>query len=328
MFIGINYPFKSFIYWTRRDIYVLLLVAIVPTACFQLLQWEWLAIPWVPVALVGTAASFSIGFKNTQTYNRLWEARQIWGGIVNTSRSFAVLVRDNVMVSNQEHAQIFNRHFAWLTALRYLLREKRNWETMGKPRNVEYSKLYDVPEKLVSETDALKPYLTEEDCNYVLQKKNKAAQLLAMQSRQLADLHQKGFIHSLLFTEMMVQLTALYEHQGRCERIKNFPYPRQFSSINLYLIWLMVILLPFGLLNEFKEMGEHFVWLNIPFSVIVSWAFTSMERVGEATENPFEGNANDVPISTLSISIERDLRDMLNDSNLPEIPEVQHNIVL
>jgi putative membrane protein len=121
-------------------------------------------------------------------------------------------------------------------------------------------------------------------------------------------------------------LANLYEQQGKCERIKNFPYPRQFSSINLYFVWLLVILLPFGMLNEFKKMGDDFVWLNIPFSVIVSWMFVSMERVGEATANPFEGGANDVPISTMSRTIEIDLRDMLNEENLPAPLPSSHNI--
>jgi putative membrane protein len=328
MYVGVNYPLTEFIYWTRRDVYVILLLAIVPTIGYQVLHWEWLAIPWVPVALVGTAASFSVGFKNTQTYNRLWEARQIWGSIVNSSRSFAMLVRDNVQADAAVHRQIFERHFAWLTALRYQLREKRNWENMEKPRNIEYSKLYQIPEKMVAEPDALSRYLNNEEWTETLQKKNKAAHLLALQSRQLAKLHRQDAIPGLLFTEMTVQISALYEHQGKCERIKNFPYPRQFPSINLYLVWLMVILLPFGLLNEFKDMGEHFVWLNIPFTVIVGWVFTSLERVGEATENPFEGSANDVPISSLSITIERDMREMLGETNLPQPLEPQHNIIL
>ena len=92
MYIGSHYSLREFLYWTRRDIYMLIVVAIVPTVAFHIFKCHWLAIPWVPVALVGTASAFLVGFKNTQTYNRLWEARQIWGAIVNTSRSFAMLI--------------------------------------------------------------------------------------------------------------------------------------------------------------------------------------------------------------------------------------------
>ncbi len=93
MHAGRRYTFKEFIYWTRRDIYVLSALAITPTLLFHLLNWKWLAIPWVPIALIGTAAAFIVGFRNTQTYNRLWEARQIYGAIVNTSRAWGILVK-------------------------------------------------------------------------------------------------------------------------------------------------------------------------------------------------------------------------------------------
>lgn len=326
MYTGSHYSLKEFLYWTRRDIYVLIIVAILPTVAFHIFECGWLAIPWVPVALVGTASAFIVGFKNTQTYNRLWEARQIWGAIVNTSRSFGMLVKDNVQADTTIHQQLIYRHCAWLTALRFQLREKRIWENSDKPYNKEYRRFYKVPEWETTLEEELAYYLSAEELQYIIGKKNRATQLISLQSKQLAALKMQGQIDPLLYTEMENQLISLYEQQGKCERIKNFPYPKQFASINLYFIWLLVILLPFGMLNEFKKMGEHFVWLNIPFSVIVSWVFVSMEKVGEATENPFEGGANDVPISTMSRTIEIDLRDMLDETSLPSPLPASHNI--
>ena len=326
MYTGNHYSLKEFLYWTRRDIYVLLIMALIPTVLFQIFNCDWLAIPWVPVALVGTASAFIVGFKNTQTYNRLWEARQIWGAIVNTSRSFAMLVKDNVQADKTVHQQIIYRHCAWLTALRFQLREKRQWENSGKPNHKEYHRFYEVPEWKTKLEDELATYLSPEELQYIISKKNRATQLISLQSKHLKQLKDDGKIDALLFTEMENQLIGLYEQQGKCERIKNFPYPRQFASINLFFVWLLVILLPFGMLNEFKKMGENFIWLNIPFSVIVSWVFVSMERVGEATENPFEGGANDVPISTMSRTIEIDLRDMLDETSLPAPLQPAHNI--
>lgn len=326
MYTGNHYSLKEFLYWTRRDIYVLIIMALIPTVLFHIFNCDWLAIPWVPVALVGTASAFIVGFKNTQTYNRLWEARQIWGAIVNTSRSFAMLVKDNVQADKTVHQQIIYRHCAWLTALRFQLREKRQWENSEKPNHKEYHRFYEVPEWKTKLEDELATYLSPDELQYIVSKKNRATQLISLQSKHLKQLKDEGKIDTLLFTEMENQLIGLYEQQGKCERIKNFPYPRQFASINLFFVWLLVILLPFGMLNEFKKMGENFIWLNIPFSVIVSWVFVSMERVGEATENPFEGGANDVPISTMSRTIEIDLRDMLDEPNLPSPLAAAHNI--
>lgn len=327
MHSGRQYSLKEFLFWTRRDIYVLLLLAIIPTLFFQLGMCRWLSIPWVPIALIGTASAFIIGFKNTQTYNRLWEARQIWGAIVNSSRSWGIMTKDFVEADKAIHQELIYRHCAWLTALRYQLREPRNWENMTKSYNIEYSRFYNVAEKLTPIEEELKKYLSESELLYILSKKNRATQLIAFQSKRLAELYKQGKIENFQYVEMEKRLADLYDQQGKCERIKNFPYPRQFASINSFFIWLFVILLPFGMLNEFYKMGEYYVWLTIPFSIVVSWVFVSMEKVGESTENPFEGSANDVPITALSRTIEIDLRDMLDEENLPS-PITPENKIL
>ncbi len=328
MHSGRQYSLKEFLFWTRRDIYVLLLLAIIPTLFFQLGMCRWLSIPWVPIALIGTASAFIIGFKNTQTYNRLWEARQIWGAIVNSSRSWGIMTKDFVKADKNIHQELIYRHCAWLTALRYQLREPRNWENMTKSYNIEYNRFYNVAEKQTPIEEELKKYLSESELLYILSKKNRATQLIAFQSKRLAELYKQGKIENFQYVEMEKRLADLYDQQGKCERIKNFPYPRQFASINSFFIWLFVILLPFGMLNEFYKMGEYYVWLTIPFSIVVSWVFVSMEKVGESTENPFEGGANDVPITALSRTIEIDLRDMLDEENLPSPITAENKILM
>jgi putative membrane protein len=328
MHVGNHYKISEFLLWTRRDIYVLLILATIPTVLFQVFDLKWLAIPWVPVALVGTAAAFIVGFKNTQTYNRLWEARQIWGSIVNTSRTWGIMTKDFVKADKSDIEQIIYRHCAWLTALRFQLRKPQSWENSNKKYNIEYRYYYSVPEWESKLEEEFKKYLSEEEHNYVLGKKNRATQLIALQSKHIKTLRAKGKIDHFEYVEMERRLADLYDHQGKCERIKNFPYPRQFASINLFFVWLLVLMLPFGMLNEFLKLGEHFVWLTIPFTVIVSWVFTSMEKVGEATENPFEGGANDIPMAALSRTIEIDLRDMLDESQLPDPISPANNILM
>ncbi|GAO45520.1 bestrophin family protein [Flavihumibacter petaseus] len=328
MYTGNHYNIRVFLFWTRRDIYKLLLIGAIPTVLYKIFNWNWLTVPWVPIALVGTAAAFIVGFKNTQTYNRLWEARQIWGSIVNSSRTWGIQARDLGNVPADDRKCMIYRHIAWLTALRYQLREPRSWENTYKPYNMEFrEKYYKIPEWETDLETALKPYLTDTEFSYVMQRKNRAAQIIAIQSGHLKNWREKGWIGEFTEIEMQRRLADLYDQQGRCERIKNFPYPRQFGSINLYFIWIFVVLLPFGLLHEFSKLGSNFIWLTIPFSVLVSWVFTSMEKVGESTENPFEGSANDIPIATLSRTIEIDLRDMLGEKDLPA-PIVATNKIL
>lgn len=87
MHIGKKFKIYQVLFWTRRELFLFIIIASIPTTLHQLLGWTWLSIPWLPAALVGTAVAFLIGFKNNASYGRLWEARKIWGAIVNDSRS-------------------------------------------------------------------------------------------------------------------------------------------------------------------------------------------------------------------------------------------------
>lgn len=333
MNISSHYKLRTFLFWTRRSIYWLLLIATLPTVMYQFLDWKWIAIPWVPVALIGTAAAFIAGFKNTQTYNRTWEARQIWGGIVNSSRAWAIMARDLVSLNQEDQKlvqqQLVYRHLAWLTALRFQMRDPRSWEHIKtKSYNVEFKKYYRVPEWESDLGEELKAFLTENERSHVLKTKNRATQIIALQSAQLKTLNLAGQLERFSYIQMTNLLKELYEHQGKSERIKNFPYPRQFASINLFFIRLLVILLPFGMLNEFAKLGEHGAWFTIPFSVVVGWVFTSLEQVGESTENPFEGGANDTPITSMCRTIEIDLREILGETDLPPAITAENNILM
>lgn len=335
MHSGKSYHIGEFIIWTRRNIFLLLLIGAVPVVLFDVFKIYWIAIPWTVVALLGTATAFIVGFKNTQAYNRTWEARQIWGAIVNSSRSWGAMSK-NMVTDDAKSKELIYRHFAWLTALRYQMRDSRIWETASKSYNKEYRKYYRIPEKETTLESELIKYLDPKEIESILKNKNRATQLLAKQSKLLRELMDSGQLDSFQYIEMQKVLNEFFEHQGKSERIKNFPYPRQFATINTFFIRLFCLLLPFGMLFEFSKMNDyvdgfmkgHMVWLVLPFSVLISWVFTSLEQVGESAENPFEGSANDVPISQISRTIEIDLREMLGETDLPEPLTPMNNIVL
>jgi putative membrane protein len=335
MHAGSQYSFKEFIFWTRRNIYKALLIGIIPTLLYQVAGLKWLALPWTVVALLGTATAFTVGFKNTQTYNRAWEARQIWGAILNSSRMWGVMCRD--FFNNKEVTKILvYRHFAWLTALRYQMRESKVWENGGKPHNQEYKRFYTIPENETRLETELAKYLSPEELTFILSAKNKTVQLLSLQSTTLKQLLENGEIDIHRFLELERLVKDFYDNQGKSERIKNFPFPRQFASSNMYFIRLFSLMLPFGMLKEFDKLNDsvdglmkgNMVWLVIPFTILISWFFTTLDQIGEGTENPFEGSANDIPISQMSRTIERDLREILGETNLPDALQPNHNIIL
>lgn len=329
MHVGRHFPYSAVIKWTGRDILVFLVISAVPTVLYVTLGWSWLTVPWVPIAMVGTAVAFITGFKNNASYDRLWEARQIYGAIVNSSRSWGIMVIDFVtsrrtspIISPDElhaiHTRLIHRHLAWLHALRFQLRTPRTWENMNLIHNKEYrQRWFRVAEHETTLEETIRPLLPGGEFSQVLKAGNIATQLIALQSRELRELLDRGLIEDFRHMELEKMLVDLYTQQGKCERIKNFPYPRQFATANMVFVKIFLLLVPLGMLGEFSKLGGGFIWLTIPFGALVCWVFNTMEKIGESTENPFEGSANDVPITAITRTIEIDLREMLGDKDLP-----------
>ena len=331
---GKSYKLFEFLDWTRRDIYVLIVLGVVPAVAYQAGNMKWLGIPWTVVALLGTATAFIVGFKNVQSYNRTWEARHIWGDIISSSRAWGAMSRDYLDDADKSKELVY-RHLAWLTALRYQLRENRAWEATSKA-NAEYLRYYSIPEMQTPLETELAKFLPDAELAQILATRSKATQILGLQSRAIKELLARQVIGVAQFVDMHRSIKDFLVHQGRCERIKDFPYPRQYASIDSFFIKLFCLLLPFGLLREFDSLNDsvegvikgHMVWLIIPFSVLISWMYTSLGRVGESTESPFEGSANDIPISQMCRTAEIDLREMLGEPDLPSPLEPKNNIVL
>lgn len=339
MYTGKTFSFKEVAFWTRRDVVSLLVIASVPVLFYKLLGWTWLAIPWMPIALLGTAVAFVIGFSNNASYDRLWEGRGAWGGIVSASRTWALLIRDYITndhtteaVSDAElleiHRTLYRRHFAWLAVLRFQLREPRRWEAVYEKNNAEFKeRFYSIAEQEGDLEKELLKYLPEDEVHFILSKNNRAVQLLSQQSLHLKELLRKGFMEDFRFMEMERTIAEFYRQQGVSEKLKNFPYPRQYATVNLYFTRIFTFLLPLGMLQEFDRLGPEMAWLSIPLSALATWVFSTMQKIGKTSENPFEGSVNDIPITTLSRTIEIDMLEMLNESSIPRPLRSVNNVL-
>ena len=336
MLIKPRYSPRDLLRWTRLEIGLFSIYALTVTALYELAGLRFLHLPWAPVAVVGTAVAFIVGFQNNAAYGRIWEARKIWGGIVNASRAWAMRIQDFVTaehateeVSEEELAEhrrtLVHRHLAWLTALRHAMRQPRPWETFDAHKtNREWSREANIPERIFSLEDELLPTLPADDWDKVMASTNKPAAILFAQSAHVRALKERGLIWGFSFLQLENALETLFELQGKSERIKNFPYPRQYATLSYEFVRLFLVFIPFAAIPEFARIGHQlvengspigpwFVWLAAPFSLVMSWIFYVMERIGRVGEIPFEGSANDVPISTMARGIEIDLREMLGE---------------
>ena len=313
-------------YYSWRMVLLSVFTGTLAIVVYEYLGWKWVAIPWLPVSLVGTATAFFVGFKNNQSYDRSWEARKIWGTITNHSRSFGAALRAFAGSGSatdsyegkpldDEIKNIIYRHIGWLYALKNAMAQRTSWEHRDKASKRQRTALHKTQETFDEE---IVRYLSPDEVKWIKTKRNMSTQLLDRQSQHIAHLREQGVIDAFQHVELQKLIASFYDEQGKSERIKNTPFPRQYATTSTLFIFIFMTLLPFGLLTEFLELGEKYMFLLIPFNMIVSWVFMFMEYTGDISENPFEGLLNDVPVASIVRNIEIDLKDMLGENELPD----------
>jgi len=303
---------------------------------FYYTRWDWLTIPWLPLSLIGTAVAFYVGFKNNQAYDRLWEARKVWGGIVNGSRAWSSMVRAMMHGADNEIIKlILFRHIAWIYALRSQLLVPTQWEhqSIGFAQIGRYNQrrskklgvgLFDDD---ISE-DILQKYLAREEYVEVLKMSNTAVHIMDRQCASIAELKRSGVIDSYQHVELQRILNDFYDNQGKVERIKKFPLPRQYGSMSFVFVCIFIFLLPLGIVSEFSKLGDWAIWASVPFGVIVGWVYINMELIGDYSENPFEGLFNDVPMLSICRNIEIDILEMMGEKNIPPAIKPKNGVLM
>lgn len=344
MIVTKGIKFKTFCEWMGIHIIwlLILMTTIAFLYCYQIISFS---IPWVAVAVIGTAVAFYVGFKNNQAYDRMWEARKIWGAIVNDSRSWGMLVDSYISnlftekkYSDEELYQIkkrlIYRHFAWLYAHRSQLLVATSWEHISQQGHTgkiaqRYQKKFGIGliDDEVTQT-GLKSFLPADEYDRLVGSVNTATQIINEQSRDLAKIREKDVIDDFRQMQMENVLRNFYDSQGKNERIKKFPLPRQYAHISRYFVGIFIAMLPFSLIPEIMKLGDWGIWLAIPVTALVGWVYVTMEIVGDYTENPFQGMANDIPMMSLCRTIEIDLRQMLNETDLPPAIQAQNGVLM
>lgn len=286
---------KVVIQRTWRRVTMLLLVS----AAVALLNW-WqgkhiVSFSVVPASILGVAISFLVGFRVNSAYERWWEARKLWGAIVNDSRSFArqattfLSLRHNPNGSEAEAQalarELVYRQIAFAYATKNSLR-----------------KLEVLPE--------LAPFLPPEEIQSLSNEKNIPVALLHRQAQRLRHIHESGYIEDFRHMQMDAKLSTLNDSLGGCERIKNTVFPRQYSDYSTLFVIIYTFLLPFTLV---KEMG----FLVIPATVVIGFIFYALDAIASGIDNPFNNTLNDTPLNSICRTIEINLRQMLGEEDLP-----------
>ncbi len=328
MYVNRHYHIWSTVRWSKRPLLNALFYSAAIIALYEITGIPF-SLPWQPISVIGIAVAFYLGFKNNSSYDRAWEARKIWGAIVNDSRSLAigVLSLPSPQVSFEWKKQFVLKHLGWVIALKHTMRKGKTWE-----HNSQIEKLVFTPyfrEEGLKGMDAeLEKYLSPEEIKKLKSFSNIPIQILKTQGLELKNLEESGGITEYKHVWLQQLIARLIDNQGASERIKNFPFPRQYASTGLFINYIFCALIPFGLLDIFSQSELLHYWLTVPFSTIIIWIFFLVDRIGDFSENPFEAAYNDVPISSISRVIEIDLLEMLGEKHIPEPYPVENGFLM
>ncbi|MCW5897925.1 MAG: hypothetical protein KIT10_01540 [Flavobacteriales bacterium] len=280
----------------------LLLALVAAVAAYLLHRWEPLvALPFSIAATLGSALAIFIGFRNNSAYGRWWEARTLWGGIVNSTRVLARLIitfaDSHAHQPNYDRArseafkrEMVHKVIAWVHALRLHLRGQQQWPEFA-------------------------PLLPPAEYDELLKASNKPNLVMQQLGHRIYQAMADGTLGGFDSFQMEGQLLALANHQGGCERIKNTPLLRQYHYFTRLFLQVFIVLLPFCLVADLEKMGIG--WMVLPLALLISFVFAVIGKVGEVNEDPFEGRITDVPLTALCNTIERDLRELLGEKDLP-----------
>lgn len=328
MYIKRYYSLWMTVRWSRKALINGLLYSATIIVVYELTHIPF-ALPWQPISVIGIAVAFFLGFKNNSSYDRTWEARKIWGRIINESRTFAtaILTMPGEKVSREWKKNTIHRHLAWLIALKHAMRKEKTWEHNGP-----IEKLVFTPKFRQECLDGMEPeiakYLSVEELAQLRKYTNIPSHILKNQSLEIAKLFNNGQLTEYKHVWLHKLIGNLYDLQGMTERIKNFPFPRQYASTGIWITYIFCALIPFGLLDIFEDSHALHYWLTIPFSGIIIWVYFLVDRIGDYSENPFEAAYNDVPISSITRNIEIDLLEMLEEDHIPPTYPVENGFLL
>lgn len=247
------------------------------------------------VAMLATVVGIFLVFRFDNAYKRWWEARILWGQMVNTSRNFArqvtTLIAPQGMTDQELSAarnRLVYRQIAVVKALTFRLRGQKRVEELA-------------------------PFLEADELQRLQETHNLPAVLLQQQGRELAALLDGNTSQFLLLTHIDSTLNQIKDVQGGCERIKTTAFPDYVRAVSRVFVWGIAVMIP----TVFLEPDQAIYPLEFVAVLFISMAFIIVDQLALLLMDPFENQCNDIPMSTLCRVIERDLREQLGETVLP-----------
>ena len=270
----------------RRPLLLVALVSLCVAGAYVPLEKRWVSINITVLTSLGVALSVFLSFRNNVVYQRYWEARTLWGRLINASRT--LLRQTATFVDDEtERARLSQTLGRLLTAFVYAFRA----HLRGDSAKTEAARFL---------SDAELPGLD----------RNVPAALLHQMGQALRSSARSGHLSDICLSRMDETLTEMTDVLGGCERIKNTPLPPAYTYLAHKIVLAYCCLVPFGLVGELHL-------LTPILSLVIAFAFVTLDHISELIEQPFSLDPNDLPLSALSRIIENDVRERIGEPPLP-----------
>lgn len=298
MLLKSKIPLKYIVGKIKGGVLLVTIYSIVIAIMYNNFHVTRITIPISVPMVLGTVISLLLGFRSNQAYDRWWEARIIWGAIVNDSRSLTRQITSFVSNPYEDEdieafkSKFVRRQIAWCYALSHSLRGEDPFQSITR-------------------------LLDEDEVVYLSKFRNVPSGILKLHEMDLIHAMKMGWINEYQQVELDKTLTRLCDSMGKCERIKNTVFPSTYSLYIHFALNLFIMLLPFGII-------EYLGFMEIPLVIAISASFMLIEKMAIHLQDPFENKPTDTPMTTISKTIETDLKQILGAYNTIAIETNNH----
>lgn len=272
-------PVRYILNKVKYDLVSVLLVSLVILLVTDVFKGKFPEMPLTIPVFLGTAISILLSFKLNQSYDRWWEARKIWGSIVNDSRTWVLQLNAMTKPGNEDLIKrMAKRQIAWCYTLGQSLRGLEPLNGMDE-------------------------YLTQEEINQLKAHQNKPLAILQLHAKDIAQLKNNNQLDGFSHLQLDNTLVRLCDAQGRAERIKSTVFPSTYRRFLHFSIYLFVITLSLAL----NVTGLF----EIPLLILISTSFFLLEKSATHMQDPFENRPTDTAMTTITQKIELNIKQLL-----------------
>lgn len=240
-------------------------------------------VPATAHTLVGVALGLLLVFRTNASYERFWEGRKMWGGIVNESRNLARMATAFL----RDHPAVLDPVILWTAAF-------------------PYASMYSL--RGAASLGALEARLPKAEVAETLAMPHVPSAVALRVSTRLVEARAAGHLTDYVMVAIDSNVQLLVDYIGACERIMKTPLPFAYVVQLRRALVLYCLTLPFVLVGAFG-------WSAVIYTLMMTYILLGIEEIGVEIENPFGSDYNDLPLEKICGAVERELLEIIEVRN-------------